>query len=236
MSRHEKPRADAIRSHLVPTRVPTPTGSADESRLFTQRASLGLTAPRSRGSPGAFGPAHAAEPDSAPRQPDLPGCGPGGRGFESRRSPLTSSPRAIRRPYRLPHRERSAMGFRRRLTPKLPAPHGLSVSGDASVSRSAGWCSDSTAHSGCQRPSVSPQRRPSVLPGGGHVSPRGCPAVLPATGSAPVVAAPSPSGEAERRSARCARSGEGPHPLAGGRLGEPVAVGAVGEQDVRVVE
>ena len=33
----------------------------------------------------------ATEPNLGPAQPDLPGCGPGGRGFESRRSPLTNS-------------------------------------------------------------------------------------------------------------------------------------------------
>ena len=33
----------------------------------------------------------AVEPNQAPTHPDLPGGGPGGRGFESRRSPLTNS-------------------------------------------------------------------------------------------------------------------------------------------------
>ena len=33
----------------------------------------------------------AVEPNGDPEAPALPGCGPGGRGFESRRSPLTNS-------------------------------------------------------------------------------------------------------------------------------------------------
>jgi TIR domain len=89
----------------------------------------------------------------------------------------------------------------------------------------------------CQRPSVSPQLRPSVLPTGGHVfSP------LVAIGSPHYVGARPSSrsrareGEAERRWPRREPSGQGHHPLAGGCLGEPVAVGVVGDEHVGVVE
>jgi hypothetical protein len=72
--------------------------------------------------------------------------------------------------------------------------------------------------SGCQRPSVSPHPRPSFLPGGGH-------------DFSPLVAIFSPHHVG-------ARSGlaQGLHPLAGGRLGEPVAVLSFGDQDVGVMQ
>ena len=69
-----------------------------------------------------------------------------------------------------------------------------------------------------QRPSVSPQPRPSFLPTGGHVF-------------SPLVAIESPHHQG------CGvGSGQGLDPLAGGCLGEPVAVLAFGDRHVGVVE
>ena len=59
--------------------------------------------------------------------------------------------------------------------------------------------------------------RPSYLPSGGHVF-------------SPLVATNLPTSWVRLS------SGQGLHPLAGGRLGEPVAVLAFGDQDVGVVQ
>ena len=68
--------------------------------------------------------------------------------------------------------------------------------------------------SGCQRPSSSPQRRPWFLPSGGHLFSPLVAMFLPAWGSPPVVAKPSPEGEAsgERRAARGQARGLTPLP------------------------
>ena len=70
----------------------------------------------------------------------------------------------------------------------------------------------------CQRPSVSPHLRPSFLPAGGH-------------GFSPLAAIETPHLVGCRRG-----SGQGLHPFAGGGLGEPVAVLAVGDDHVGVVQ
>ena len=71
----------------------------------------------------------------------------------------------------------------------------------------------------CQWPSSSPQRRPRISPLVAIVSPRWWPRISPPTGLLV-------SGVL----------GEWLDPLAGGGLGESVAVLAVGDQDVRVVQ
>jgi len=70
----------------------------------------------------------------------------------------------------------------------------------------------------CQRPSVSPHPRPSFLPSGGHVF-------------SPLVAIFSP-----HHVGAVWGSGQGLHPLAGGRLGEPVAVLSFGDQDMGMMQ
>jgi hypothetical protein len=59
-----------------------------------------------------------------------------------------------------------------------------------------------------------------------------------AIGFSPAAAIGSPHWRTRFLPAGCdlRASGQGRHPLAGGRLGEPVAIGAVGDQDVRVVQ
>ena len=89
----------------------------------------------------------------------------------------------------------------------------------------------------CQRPSVSPQPRPSVLPAGGRVfSPLVAIGSPHCVGCAAGAAEPCAERGAERRWPRREPSGQGRHPLAGGRLGESVAVAAVGDEHVGVVE
>lgn len=71
------------------------------------------------------------------------------------------------------------------------------------------------------------------LPTSGHEIPHWWPSFLPAGGHqmSPLVAIESP-----HRGGLRARSGQGHHPFAGGGLGEPVAVLAVGDQDVCVMK
>jgi hypothetical protein len=81
----------------------------------------------------------------------------------------------------------------------------------------------------CQWPSRSPHWRPSFLPSDGQFfSPVVATKVPTVQGVGGLVATklPSPVGGL----------GQGFDPLAGGRLGEAVAVGSVGDQDVGVVQ
>ena len=80
------------------------------------------------------------------------------------------------------------------------------------------------ADEACQWPSISPHSRPVNSPLVAIVSPRWWPSDLPIRGHRF-----SPRGVGSG-------SGQGRHPLAGGCLGESVAVLAVGDQDVRVVQ
>jgi Homeodomain-like domain len=90
---------------------------------------------------------------------------------------------------------------------------------------------------GVNGPSVSPQLRPSVLPTGGRVfSPLVAIGSPHCVGARPSLRSRAREGEAERRWPRREPSGQGHHPLAGGCLGEPVAVGVVGDEHVGVVE
>ena len=76
---------------------------------------------------------------------------------------------------------------------------------------------------GCQWPSVSPHWWPLNSPLVAIISPRWWPSNLPTRGHR--FSPPASSG-----------SGQGRHPLAGGCLGEPVAVLAVSDQDVGMVK